>query len=564
MNLVPIDTRLPHMPSWASMPSWACRASLSCMAIALSICWHQAGIAQTTSNLAPAFRPRTDAMAVRDADKLREELKRTRDSRGPINPLGDYVKPRSGRTSTNAGLSKSTSASKETSKAISDDDEASQVPSLGAEAQSRLKANPPQVSSRDLSVIGLLPPSKIRDADGNPMSIAIVDDGFRPVNAMPASTSSLSTSPSVRTIISGPVVPATWETPVNAYSIPSSMVPNEIRAYQIDSEAMTQPTLGGLPSLPASPTYNPAPTYSAPTYAPTPATGTLNSGITNPVLPPATNIPSAPTTIYGGVPSVPMGTVPMGTVPMGTVPMGTAPYAGAPTPSVVPGAMFPSAPLGSIPAPMMPSTAAPVTVMPAPPTYFVPGPQGLVPGAMPSMNPGATYAPNTMPSYSKSGTFVNSAPFVSKAPEAIDARWMVSPAVYSQAYGANANCAPASATAMPGSTVPGMGTGAMGSGVYGAPAGMVPNTAMPTGVFPGSAVAPTMSPTPIATTSPFTYTPPAAMPPQTVYAASNGGYTPVVGFGQGTNAQLGRGLYGQPTAYVDGQPVRNFLRYVFP
>jgi hypothetical protein len=374
------------------------------------------------------------------------------------------------------------------------------------------------------------------------------------VNAMPASTSSLSTSPSVRTIISGPVVPAIWETPVNAYSIPSSMVPNEIRAYQIDSEAMTQPTLGGLPSLPASPTYNPAPTYPAPTYSPSPyspspSTGTLNSGITNPVLPPATNIPSSPTTIYGGVPSVPMGTVP---------------YAGAPTPSVVPGAMFPSAPLGSIPAPTMPSTAAPVTVMPAPPTYFVPGPQGLVPGAMPSMNPGATYAPNTMPSYSKSGTFVNSAPFVSKAPEAIDARWMVSPAVYSQAYGANANCAPASATAMPGSTVPGMGTGAMGSGVYGAPAGMVPNTAMPTGVFPGSAVAPTMSPTPIATTSPFTYTPPAAMPPQTVYAASNGGYTPVVGFGQGTNAQLGRGLYGQPTAYVDGQPVRNFLRYVFP
>jgi hypothetical protein len=562
MNVVPIDTRLPHTPALArrvsigSMASICRRASIICRresicfaAIAISICWHQAGIAQTSSNLAPAFRPRTDGMAVQDADKLREELKRTRDSRGPINPLGDYVKPRSGRTSTNAGLLKSTSASKEASKALSDDDEASQVPSLGAEAQSRLKANPPQVSSTDLSVVQLLPPSKIRDADGNPMSMAMVDDGFRPVNGPRATSGSLTTSPSVRTIISGPVVPATWETPVNAYSIPSSMVPNEIRAYQIDSEAMTQPTLGGLPSLPASPTYNPAPTYSAPTYAPAPTTGTLNSGITNPVLPPSASIPSAPSTIYGGVP---------------TVPMGTVPYAGAPTPSVVPGAMLPSAPLGSIPAPTMPSTAAPVTVMPAPPTYFVPGPQGLVPGAMPSMNPGATYAPNTMPSYSKSGTFVNSAPFVSKAPEAIDARWMVSPAVYSQAYGANSNCAPASATAMPGSTVPGMGTGAVGSGVYGAPAGMVPNTAMPTGVFPGSAVAPTMSPTPIATASPFTYTPPAAMPPQTVYAASNGGYTPVVGFGQGTNAQLGRGLYGQPTAYVDGQPVRNFLRYVFP
>ncbi|MBM3967327.1 MAG: hypothetical protein FJ308_20020 [Planctomycetes bacterium] len=317
---------------------------------------------------------------------------------------------------------------------------------------------------------------------------------------------------------------------------------------------MTQPTLGSLPSVPGSPTYNPTPAYSAPTYTPTP--GTLNSGISNPVLPPTTNVPSAPTAIYGGVPSGSVGGVPYGSV-------GGVPYAGAPTPSVVPGAMLPSAPPGSIPAPTMPSTAAPVTVMPAPPTYFVPGPQGpvpgTVPGTVPNMNPGSTYAPNTMPFYSKLGSFVNSAPFVSKAPEAIDARWMVSPAVYSQAYGANANCAPAGATTMPGLPVPGMG-----QGTYGAPTGIVPNTSMPTGVFPGSAVAPTMNPTPIATTSPFSYASPAAMPPPTMYASSNGGYTPVVGFGQGTNAQLGRGLYGQPTAYVDGQPVRNFLRYVFP
>jgi hypothetical protein len=54
------------------------------------------------------------------------------------------------------------------------------------------------------------------------------------------------------------------------------------------------------------------------------------------------------------------------------------------------------------------------------------------------------------------------------------------------------------------------------------------------------------------------------MPPATIYAPANAGYVPVVGFGQGANAQLGRGLYGQPTAYVDGQPVRNFLRYIFP
>jgi len=27
---------------------------------------------------------------------------------------------------------------------------------------------------------------------------------------------------------------------------------------------------------------------------------------------------------------------------------------------------------------------------------------------------------------------------------------------------------------------------------------------------------------------------------------------------------LGQGLIGQPTAYVDGQPLRNLLRYVAP
>ena len=31
-----------------------------------------------------------------------------------------------------------------------------------------------------------------------------------------------------------------------------------------------------------------------------------------------------------------------------------------------------------------------------------------------------------------------------------------------------------------------------------------------------------------------------------------------------SNVQLGQGLLGQPTAYVPGQPIRNFLRYVSP
>jgi len=96
-------------------------------------------------------------------------------------------------------------------------------------------------------------------------------------------------------------------------------------------------------------------------------------------------------------------------------------------------------------------------------------------------------------------------------------------------------------------------------GQYGAPGQYaVPGQYGVTGVVPNPGLVPST------TASPFAYAPPAAMPPQTIYAPANGGYQPLVGFGQGANAQLGRGLYGQPTAYVDGQPVRNFLRYVFP
>ena len=95
-----------------------------------------------------------------------------------------------------------------------------------------------------------------------------------------------------------------------------------------------------------------------------------------------------------------------------------------------------------------------------------------------------------------------------------------------------------------------------------APAGAV----MPAGTIPMgvNGVAPKTGLVPAPASTPFAYAPPAAMPPATVYAPSNGGFVPVVGFGQATNAQLGRGLYGQPTAYVDGQPFRNFLRYIFP
>ncbi|MFK7737045.1 MAG: hypothetical protein AB8B50_13500 [Pirellulaceae bacterium] len=61
---------------------------------------------------------------------------------------------------------------------------------------------------------------------------------------------------------------------------------------------------------------------------------------------------------------------------------------------------------------------------------------------------------------------------------------------------------------------------------------------------------------------------PPTLPPNlapNLYSANNNGYAPLLSLGQeGYNVQLGRGVLGQPTVYVPGQPVRNFLRYLSP
>ena len=64
-----------------------------------------------------------------------------------------------------------------------------------------------------------------------------------------------------------------------------------------------------------------------------------------------------------------------------------------------------------------------------------------------------------------------------------------------------------------------------------------------------------------------TYAPPtyAANVNPGLYTPNNAGYTPLFSLGQENyNVQLGRGIIGQPTVYVTGQPIRNFLRYLFP
>lgn len=71
----------------------------------------------------------------------------------------------------------------------------------------------------------------------------------------------------------------------------------------------------------------------------------------------------------------------------------------------------------------------------------------------------------------------------------------------------------------------------------------------PAGMVPGTYVPPTLTPN----LAPGAYSP------------NNSGYTPFFSLGQENyNVQLGRGIIGQPTVYVPGQPIRNFMRYLSP
>ncbi|MBX3423785.1 MAG: hypothetical protein KF752_19690 [Pirellulaceae bacterium] len=66
---------------------------------------------------------------------------------------------------------------------------------------------------------------------------------------------------------------------------------------------------------------------------------------------------------------------------------------------------------------------------------------------------------------------------------------------------------------------------------------------------------------------PGAYVPPTYTPNwnPSMYSPNNSGYSPIFTMGQENyNVVLGRGIVGQPTVYVPGQYVRNFLRYIFP
>ena len=158
-----------------------------------------------------------------------------------------------------------------------------------------------------------------------------------------------------------------------------------------------------------------------------------------------------------------------------------------------------------------------------PPSNFQPQPSYNPMGGNPGFSGGVPLrspSDSVMPNSQRSSSVVNGAPFVSSPPCQFDASSMVSPRVYRQAVDP---CA---------------------KPMCGSPYASYPYATQPGG-------------------SPFSYVPPTGMP----YANNENisGFRPLIGFGQSlANAYLGRGIIGQPTAYVGGQPVRNFIRYLFP
>ncbi|MCE3017033.1 MAG: hypothetical protein ACK56W_00255 [Pirellula sp.] len=173
------------------------------------------------------------------------------------------------------------------------------------------------------------------------------------------------------------------------------------------------------------------------------------------------------------------------------------------------------------------TTTVPGVTMPAPAPTYVPNPSTSIPyqpnpyGTVNTpTNPMRSPSDINPPRYNTTPSYVNSAPFVSGRPCETDARFMVSPTLFRPATDNCSTC------------------------------GTTPNRPYASNPYtPGG--------------TPFSYVPPTYFP--NTFAGYNTSYRPLIGFGQDlSQAQLGRGIIGQPTAYMASQPVRNILRYIFP
>jgi hypothetical protein len=92
--------------------------------------------------------------------------------------------------------------------------------------------------------------------------------------------------------------------------------------------------------------------------------------------------------------------------------------------------------------------------------------------------------------------------------------------------------------------------------------------ALQPGIYPTAYQCTTPAPSfPSTGAVPGAYVPPTLPPNLTpgLYTPNNSGHVPLFSLGQENyNVQLGRGIIGQPTVYVPGQPIRNFMRYLSP
>lgn len=184
------------------------------------------------------------------------------------------------------------------------------------------------------------------------------------------------------------------------------------------------------------------------------------------------------------------------------------------------------------------------TTMPQPLGSAAGVPSSAVPGAF----SGATPMTNmTNPNYAVPATrpgYATGEPFVTGPPRQVEMP-------YNHATVANNSCLPGwfQQSSTPVATTPTAAMNNTTSGVY--PANTYPtNTANPNGYpgVPGYIVPPTVTQN---------------MAPQ-MFSPNNNGYTPLVNWGtESNNVTIGRGMFGGPTVYVNNEPVRNFIRYVF-
>ena len=401
----------------------------------------------------PLFRPRADANSVRDLQLLRDELSKATDTKGAVNPLGNFLQ-RNAQPAESASLRIGPNVS---------DNEPQQKRGLDPKLPKR-NLEPDSSNVKASKGIEMLPgPRYTIIQQARPQFSNPVVDGFRPARFV----SDLEAN--VRPSLQDPVAFASADIPIAGQ--PKSYIAN----YQDIPFGAT-----GTPAPFIPPSSNILPNNPQPF-----PTGNLQSGASvapvlpynpQPVLPTASNPPVLPFP-SGGAPQNNFGVTP--------------PIYSTPIPNNVPIGTTNIAPLNnSIP-------------------YY---------GGVPMRSP----SESIMPNYPRSSSIVNSAPFVSSPPCQFDASYMVSRSVYRQSVDPCAQPARGAANAY-------------------AP--------FPYATQPGA--------------SPFSYVPPTAM--STSNNGYNSGYRSLIGFGQTlNNAYLGRGIIGQPTAYVAGQPFRNFFRYIFP